>query len=117
MKKIILALAMATAFAAQAVEYAREHVLRHAQLHAAAEKAHLAAFEVDARGVFKELYERVAAVDLQHLAAALFTVGQLDFAQLVVRDVLDAAHEHQRTCNLLYCSVLLWHLRSPPFQR
>ncbi len=80
-----------------------------------AQKTHLAAFKVYAGGVFKELYQRVGAVDLQNLAAAALAGGQLYFAQLVVLDALDVLYEHKRAGDFLYSAVFLHHSSSAPF--
>ena len=95
--------------AAEAVEDAGEHILRDAQLHAAPEEADAGVGEVDAGRGLEELDQRVAAVDLQHLAAALFAAGKLDLTQLVEGDALHAADQHQGACDLLYGTIFLRH--------
>ena len=101
--------------AAEAVENTPQHVFAYAQFHRSAEEAHAAVRKVDAGGAFKKLHQRVALVNFQHLAAALFTVCKFNFRQLVIRYVFNALYEHQRTCDLLYGSVFLWHQKSSLF--
>ncbi len=45
--------------AAETVEHAAEHILGYAKLHLAAEEAHLAVGEVDARGALEQLDKRI----------------------------------------------------------
>ena len=94
---------------AQAVEYPAQHVLADPQLHAAPQKAHLAAGEVDARGALEQLHQGVALVDLQHLAAPFFPVEQFNLTQLVVGHVLHAPYQHQGTGHFLDRAIFLWH--------
>ena len=104
--------------AAEPVEDAGEHILADAELHGAAEEADLAFGEVDAGGGLEELDESIGAVDLEHLAAALFAVCEGDFAELVINDAFDAAHQHQRAGDFFNGTVFLWHQNfSPSSQR
>lgn len=98
--------------AAETVEHAAEHILGYAKLHLAAEEAHLAVGEVDARGALEQLDKRIRPVNLQHTAAALFAAFQLDFAQFVIGDVLHVAHQHQGAGDFFYGSVFNWHNES-----
>ncbi len=65
-----------------------------------AQKTNLAAGQIDAGGGVKELYQHIGAVYLQHLAAAKFPVGQLNFPQLVIGDTVYVFHQHQRAGDL-----------------
>ena len=98
--------------AAQTVKHAPQHILRYAQLHAASQKPHLAVVQIDTGRVFKQLHQRVGAVDLQHLAAAFFAVLQLDFAQLVIGNAFHAADQHQRSGDFLDGTIFLRHYSS-----
>ncbi|MPM58040.1 hypothetical protein SDC9_104869 [bioreactor metagenome] len=100
---------------AHAVKDPAQHVAGHGQLQRVAQKADLGLSQVNAGGGLEELNHGVVAVDLQHLAAAGGAVGQLDFAQLVVGNALDIAHQHQRAGDLLYGLILPNHASSPPF--
>ena len=79
-----------------------------------AQEADAGVLQVDAGAGLKELDHGVVAVDLQHLAAADVTVGQLDFAQLIVSDALHLAHHHQRAVDLLYGFILADHASASP---
>ena len=94
---------------AESVKDAAEHIGRNAELHLPAGETHLAVGEVDSGGVFKQLNERVRAVDFEHAAAAGLAVCQLYLAEFVILDSLDLAHEHKRSRNLLNSSVFFRH--------
>ena len=98
---------------AHAVEYAAEHVLADAQLQRVAEEAHLGLREVDALRRLEQLHNGGVAVDLEDLAAADFTAGQLQLAELVVGDALDLLYDHQRVGDLGYSLVFAYHSSSP----
>ena len=99
---------------AHAVEDAAEHILAHAQLQRVAEEADLRLRKVDALRALKELHDRVVVLDLEDLAAADFTVRELDLGQLVVGHAFDVLDDHQRAGDLLDCFVLFNHCSSPP---
>ena len=99
---------------AHAVEDAAEHILAHAQLQRVAEEADLRLRKVDALRALKELHDRVVILDLEDLAAADFTVRELDLGQLVVGHAFDVLDDHQRAGDLLDCFVLFNHCSSPP---
>ena len=99
---------------AHAVEDAAEHILAHAQLQRMAEEADLRLCEVDALRALKELHDRVVVLDLEDLAAADFTVRELDLGQLVVGHAFDVLDDHQRAGDLLDRFILFNHCSSPP---
>ena len=99
---------------AHAVEDAAEHILAHAQLQRVAEKAHLRLREVDALRALEELHDRMIVLDLEDLAAADFTVRELDLGQLVVGHAFDVLDDHQRAGDLLDRFILFNHCSSPP---
>ena len=101
--------------APHAVENTAQHIRGDAEFHRAAQKTDLAVAEVDAGRGFKELHQRIGAVDLQHLAPSRLSACQLDLAQLVVLDVFDAFHQHQRTGNFPDRTVFLCHAYSSSF--
>ena len=95
---------------AEAVEYAAQHVLGYAQLHRTAQEADFAVGEVDAGGCFKELYQRIGSVDFKHLAAAGLAVRQFDLTELIVGDVFNLFHQHQRAGDFFYRTIFFCHL-------
>ena len=100
--------------AAEAVENAAEHVLAHAEFHRAAEEADAAVREVDARGALKELHERVALVDLEHLAAALSPFASSISASssyVTFSTPLTSISGPATSCIVLYS----FGIRSPPY--
>ena len=97
---------------AHAVEDTAQHVLADRQLLGVAQEADLGFGEVDALSGFKELYDRLVALDLKHLAAAQLPAGKLDLAQLVVGDALDVLDHHQGACDLTYGFIFLDHSSS-----
>ena len=94
---------------AESVKDAAEHIGRNAELHLPAGEAHLAVGEVDSSGIFKQLNKCVRAVYFEHAAAAGLAVCKLNFAELVILNSLDLAHEHKRSRNLLNSSVFFRH--------
>ena len=92
---------------AHAGENPAQHILGDAQLQAAPEEADLAVLQVDAGGAFKQLDQHGGAVDLQHLAAPQFAVGELDLPQLVVGDAFHVLYQHQGAGDLLYGAIFL----------
>ena len=80
---------------AHAVEHPAQHVGAHAQLQAVPQEPDLGLGQIDARRAFKQLDQRVVALDLQNLAAADLAVRQLDFSQLVIGDVFHVPDQHQ----------------------
>ena len=62
----------------------------------------------------KELHDRVVVLDLENLAAADFTVRELDLSQLVVGHAFDVLDDHQRAGDLLDRFILFNHCSSPP---
>ena len=99
---------------AHAVEDAAKHILGNAELQRVAKEANLGLREVDALRAFKQLHDRRIALDLKHLAAADFAVGQLDLGQLVVGDAFDLLHQHQRAGDLPNGLIFFNHCSSPP---
>ncbi len=93
---------------AHAVEDAAEDVRRDGQFQAVAEKADLAVLDIDAERAFKKLDQGIGAVDLEDLAAADFTVGQLDFAQFVVFDTARPAGPASAVRRLHRWYGILW---------
>ena len=100
--------------AAHTVKHTAQHIRGYAQLHGVPKETHLAGLQVNARGGIIELHQSIAAVDLQHLAAPLLSAGKGDLGHLIVGHVFHALHQHQRTRNLLYRSVFLRHISTPP---
>ncbi len=98
---------------AHAIEHAAKHILAHAELQRMAEKANLGFGQIDALRRFKKLHHGAVAVDLEHLAAALFAGGKLDLRQLVVGHALDVLDDHQGACDLPDRFVFLYHCSSP----
>ena len=96
------------------VEHAAEHVLRHGELLRMAEEAHLRLGKVYALRGLEKLNDGLAALDLEHLAAADLTVGQFKLAQLVIGDALNVVNHHKGAGNLSYCFILFDHASSPP---
>ena len=94
---------------AHAVEDAAQHGRGHAQAHAVAQETGFGIVDLQALGAFKELYQRLVAVDNQDLAAADFTVGLLDFHQFVVFDAFYLVNQHQRADDLANCLVIFTH--------
>ena len=99
---------------AHAVKDAAEHILAHTQLQRVAEEADLRLRKVDALGALKELHDRRIILNLENLAAADFTVRELDLGQLVVGHAFDVLDDHQRAGDLLDCFILFNHCSSPP---
>ena len=99
---------------AHAVEDTAQHVAGDGELLRMAEEADLRRGQVDALGGLKELDHRAVALDLEDLAAADFTVGELDLAQFVVGDALDVLDDHQRARDFFYCLIFFNHASSPP---
>ena len=97
------------------VEDPAQHLPGHPQLQGMAQKTHLGLGQVDTGGGFKELDHGGIAVDLQHLAVAHLAARQLDLAQLVIGDALDAPDHHQRAVDLLDRFIFPDHSSSPPF--
>ena len=58
--------------------------------------------------------EDLVVLDLEDLAAADFTVRELDLGQLVVSHAFDVLDDHQRAGDLLDRFILFNHCSSPP---
>ena len=101
----------------QPVKNASQHIFGHAQLHAPSKKPHLAVGQVDPGGALEKLYQNIASVYFEHLASSGLAAHQLDLSQFIIGHAFYAAHEHQRSRDFLYGSVLLWHISVPPFRK
>ena len=100
----------------QTVKYPSQHILRNAEFHLAAGKAHLAVGKVYSGGRFKKLNKRVCAVDFKHSAASYLAVFKLDFAKFVIFNAFHVPYKHKGAGHFFYCSVFLRHLPLPPLR-
>ena len=94
---------------AHPVKHTAQHGRGYAQAHAVAQETGLGIVNLQALGAFKQLNQRLVAVDNQHLAAADLSVGLLDLHQFVVFDTLDLVNQHQGADDLANRLVIFTH--------
>ena len=100
---------------AQSVKDTAQHIAGYTKLHASSQKTYFTVGKVDTCGTLKELYQRIASINLQNTASSCFAIGKFNLAQLVKCHIFNASYQHQRAGNFLYGSIFFWHFTGPPF--
>ena len=100
---------------AQSVKDTAQHIAGYTKLHASSQKTYFTVGKVDTCGTLKELYQRIASINLQNTASSCFAIGKFNLAQLVKCHIFNASYQHQRAGNFLYGPIFFWHFTGPPF--